>query len=67
MDFLTLLRYIASGTAYTLGVTAIALPSGLLIGTLLAFLYVYGGKGIGKGMNVYSTVMRGIPPLVFLF
>lgn len=67
LDFLTLLKYIAEGTAYTLGVTVIALPSGLLIGTLLAFLYVYGGKGIGKVMNVYSTVMRGIPPLVLLF
>lgn len=67
MDLGQFLSYIASGTVYTVGVTLIALPSGLLIGTLLALLYVYGGKSAARLMNLYSTVFRGIPPLVLLF
>ena len=67
MDFGRFIQYIASGTAFTLGVTLIALPSGLLIGLVLAFVAVYGGKLAGKIMDVYSTVLRGIPPIVLLF
>jgi len=67
VDFGRFIQFIASGTAYTLGVTLIALPSGLLIGLVLAFVAVYGGKLIGKFMDVYSTVLRGIPPIVLLF
>lgn len=67
MDFGQFISYIASGTVYTVGVTLIALPSGLMIGTILALLYVYGGKPASRIMNLYSTVFRGIPPLVLLF
>jgi len=67
LDFSQFLSYIASGTVYTVGVTLIALPAGLLIGTILALLYVYGGKVAARVMNLYSTVFRGIPPLVLLF
>ena len=67
MDFGQFISYIASGTVYTVGVTLIALPSGLMIGTLFALLYVYGGKPASRIMNLYSTVFRGIPPLVLLF
>ena len=67
MDFGQFLSYIGSGTVLTVGVTLIALPAGLLIGTILALLYVYGGKVAGRVMNLYSTVFRGIPPIVLLF
>jgi len=67
LDFGQFLSYIGSGTVLTAGVTLIALPAGLLIGTLLALLYVYGGKVAARGMNLYSTVFRGIPPVVLLF
>jgi polar amino acid transport system permease protein len=67
LDFGQFLSYIASGTVYTVGVTLIALPAGLLIGTILALLYVYGGKVAARAMNLYSTVFRGIPPIVLLF
>lgn len=67
MDFGQFISYIGSGTVYTVGVTLIALPSGLLVGTLLALLYVYGGKGAARIMNFYSTIFRGIPPIVLLF
>lgn len=67
MDFSQFLSYIGSGTVLTVGVTLIALPSGLLIGTLLALVYVYGGKVAARAMNLYSTIFRGIPPIVLLF
>ncbi len=67
MDFGLFLSYIASGTVYTIGVTLIALPAGLLIGTLLALIYVYGGRFAARAMNLYSTIFRGIPPVVLLF
>jgi polar amino acid transport system permease protein len=67
LDVARFLQYIASGTAYSLGVTIIALPSGLLIGTLLALLNVYSGRVAKVLTSFYSTVMRGIPPIVLLF
>jgi amino acid ABC transporter membrane protein 1, PAAT family (TC 3.A.1.3.-) len=67
VDFSRFIQYIASGTAYTFGVMLIALPSGLLIGLVLAFAAVYGGKLAGKVLDLVSTVLRGIPPIVLLF
>jgi len=67
LDFGQFISYIGSGMVYTVGVTLIALPSGLLIGTLLALLYVYGGKAVARIINLYSTIFRGIPPVVLLF
>ncbi len=66
MNVAVFVKYIAQGTAYTLGVTAVALPSGLVLGTLFALLAVYGGKVLRQIMTFYSTVMRGIPPIVLL-
>lgn len=67
MDFSRFIQYIASGTAYTVTVTLIALPFGLLLGLIFSLLYVYGGKVLSRIMALYSTVMRGIPPIVLLF
>lgn len=67
MDLGNFLSYIASGTLYTLGASLIALPAGLILGLLFALLYLYGGKVLSNLMAVYSTVMRGIPPIVLLF
>lgn len=67
LDLNVFLTYIASGTLYTLGASLIALPAGLLLGLLFALLYLYGGKFFYNVMAVYSTVMRGIPPIVLLF
>jgi len=61
------LQYIASGTAYTIAVTLVALPSGLLLGILFSILNVYGGKVAQRLTSLYSTIMRGIPPIVLLF
>jgi polar amino acid transport system permease protein len=59
--------YILSGTAVTIGVTLVALPMGMLLGLLFALLYIYGGKLVTRLMMLYSTVMRGAPPIVLLF
>jgi len=67
LDLSKFVQYIASGTAFTLGVTLIALPSGLIIGLIFAIIYVYGGKIAAQVMTIYSTIMRGIPPIVLLF
>lgn len=67
MDIAKFLQYIVSGTAYTIAVTLVALPSGLVIGVLLAILNVYGRKVAQRITSLYSTVMRGIPPIVLLF
>lgn len=67
MDLGNFLSYIASGTLYTLGASLIALPAGLILGLLFALIYLYGGKVLSNLMAVYSTVMRGIPPIVLLF
>lgn len=67
MDIAKFLQYIASGTAYTLAVTFIALPSGLILGIIFSLLNVYGGRFIKWITTLYSTMMRGIPPIVLLF
>lgn len=67
MDFQTFLTYILGGAAVTLAVTAIALPMGLVLGILLSLVRVYGGKRLSAAAALYSTVMRGIPPIVLLF
>jgi len=67
MDVSRFIQYIASGTAYTVAVSLISLPFGLILGLIFSLLYVYGGKLLARVMSVYSTVMRGIPPIVLLF
>ena len=67
MNVARFLQYIASGTAFTVGVAVIALPFGLLLGAVLAFLNVYSGKMVKNLTSIYSTMMRGIPPIVLLF
>lgn len=64
---MTFLRYIADGTAIAVGVSLVALPMGLILGLALALSHVYGGRFLSTVVSYYSTVMRGIPPLVLLF
>ena len=62
-----IIRYILLGTTVTLGVIAVAMPSGLVIGLVFAALRVYGGRFLARIIMVYSAFMRGIPPIVLLF
>jgi polar amino acid transport system permease protein len=65
--FTNLLTYIGEGTALTLAVTLVALPMGLALGLGCALLHVYGGRIPGRLVSIYSTLMRGVPPIVLLF
>ena len=65
--FTNILFYILSGAGVTLSVIAIALPVGSILGVILSLLRVYGGKVFSGLVAVYSTIMRGIPPIVLLF
>lgn len=60
-------KFILLGTGITLAVTAIALPLGFVVGLPLALLRVYGGSIVSRLITLYSTVMRGVPPIVLLF
>lgn len=59
--------YIVQGTAITVGVTLIALPSGLAVGLLMALVHTYGGKVLNRLAAAYSLLLRGVPPIVLLF
>jgi polar amino acid transport system permease protein len=60
-------KFILMGTGITIGVTAIALPFGFLVGLLFSMIRVYGNPTISRIVALYSTVMRGVPPIVLLF
>lgn len=60
-------RYIAEGTTITLAVTLLALPVGLILGLALSLVRVYTGGILSRMAAIYSTVLRGIPPVVLLF
>ncbi len=63
----TSLIFVLSGLGITLAVTAIALPTGFIIGLMLAIATLFGGKLSSFLITLYSRVMRGIPPVVLLF
>ena len=64
--FTVLVPYILRGLEITLGVTAIALGTGLVIGSLLAVLRVYGGKFLTTTITGYVTVIRALPHVLLL-
>ena len=67
MEIITVLvPYILRGLEITLSVTLIALSTGLLVGTLLALLRVYGGRVLGRVITVYTTVVRALPHVLLL-
>lgn len=67
MEVLTVLvPYILRGLRITLGVTGVALASGLLFGSVLAILRVYGGEWLSRVIAVYVTVIRALPHILLL-
>jgi polar amino acid transport system permease protein len=66
-NLLLLFRYLLQGTGITLGVTAIALTTGFVLGTMLGLFRVYGGPVLAGIAATYSTVIRGIPVIVVIF
>lgn len=66
-NLILLFRYLLQGTGVTLGVTAIALTTGFIGGTLLGLLRVYGGPFLAGFAAVYSAIIRAIPVIVVIF
>ena len=66
-NFVLLVQYLAQGAGVTLGVTAIALSTGFILGTILGILRVYGGPILAGFAAAYSTIIRGIPVIVVIF
>jgi polar amino acid transport system permease protein len=67
VEILTVLvPYILRGLEITLEVTAIALSAGLLFGSMVAILRVYGGNTISKVLAGYVTVIRALPHVLLL-
>lgn len=48
-------------------ITVLSVILGMLIGIAVAFLRIYGSKGMRRLVSVYEWVFRGIPQLVLLF
>lgn len=67
MEVITvLIPYILRGLEVTLSVTAVALGLGLIFGTMLAILRVYGTKWLSNLLTGYITVIRSLPHILLL-
>ena len=67
MEVITVLvPYILRGLSVTLSVTAVALGTGLLFGTILAIARVYGTKWVSTFLSGYITVIRSLPHILLL-
>jgi polar amino acid transport system permease protein len=61
-----LIPYILRGLKVTLSVTAVALFSGLFVGSILAILRVYGGKVLSRMVAIYVGAIRSLPHVLLL-
>jgi polar amino acid transport system permease protein len=61
-----LVPYILRGLSVTLEVTVVALSLGLLFGSILAILRVYGGGLLSKILTQFVTVLRALPHILLL-
>lgn len=59
--------YILPGLWVTFAVTLIALTLGLLFGTIMGVLRVYGGPILSKLAAAYSILVRSLPVVVIIF
>ena len=64
--FTTLIPYILRGLNITLGVTAIVLGFGLIFGTFLAIIRVYGNQALSRLIAAYVSVIRSLPHILLL-
>jgi polar amino acid transport system permease protein len=67
MELITvLIPYILRGLRVTLSVTGVALSTGLLFGTILAIVRVYGSNYLSALIAGYVTVIRSLPHILLL-
>ena len=65
--WLELLPQLSSGLGMTLRLLAVAMPLGLLVGTLVGTARVYGPWPLRAVAGIYQSVFRGVPLVVQLF
>lgn len=58
---------LAKGLLNTIWVCALSLPVGLAIGTVIAFLRLWGGRGVNMAVSGYIEIIRNIPFLIQVF
>jgi len=61
------LPYILSGITVTLGLVALSISLGLVIGVPMAVGQVYGQRVTGRFIELFVWLFRGLPNLVLLF
>ena len=61
------LQFIMQGLWVTIGVTAIALAVGFVLGIVMAILRVYGNRTLKTLAATYSVVVRAVPVVVIIF
>src|SRR5512135_1089123 len=66
-NLLTTLSFVIQGVGVTLSVTAIALVTGFVLGSVTAVLRVYGSRPLARAAATYSTVVRAVPVVVTIF
>lgn len=64
---LTIIQYILAGAVITIAVSTVVIPTGFFIGLGFALLRIYGSRPLSRFAAIYSTLMRGVPPVVLLF
>ncbi|MFX9097171.1 ABC transporter permease subunit, partial [Acinetobacter baumannii] len=58
---------LAQATLMTIAVSVTAFAIGAVLGGLLAWARLTGGRGIGIAAETYLTVLRGIPDLLVIY
>ncbi|MBZ0162877.1 MAG: amino acid ABC transporter permease [Notoacmeibacter sp.] len=58
---------LAAGLARTIGICAISLPVGFLLGVAIALLRMHGGRLLGAFAGAYVELFRNIPFLIQVF
>ncbi len=66
-NLVSLFSYLLEGAGITLSVTAIALVTGFVFGTVMAVLRVYGGALLSRLAATYSVIIRGVPVVTVVF
>ena len=67
MSFLEILEQLAQGLGHTLLVTLTCSATALLVALMMTGLRQLGTQHIGRVLDVFTFVFRGIPVLVLLF
>lgn len=66
-DFIATIQFLIEGVWVTIGVTAIALAVGFVLGVTMAICRVYGNRPLRAIAATYSVIVRAVPVVVTIF